>query len=239
MTGARKRKILIGVAVLAILAGAVVAIVTASGSSRGPWLPNQHRDAGIRATRASGDLALAAAYLGVSRAQLRHELSSGSTLADIANATGGRSASGLTDALFAAKAARLSEEVSTGKLSKDKQASRLAKLPERLAAEVYRQHTVGAGSTDLATAAGYLGLTVKQIRDEQRSEHSLAQIAAARPGKSAAGLIDVLVSAKRAALAAAARAGTLSGSEQSKMTAELTRRVTAEVDRVPAKRPAR
>jgi len=239
MTGASKRKFMIGVGLLALVLGALVAIVTASGSSKGPIKPNPHHVAGIRDARGSGDLALAAAYLGVSRTQLRHELSSGSTLADIANSTSGHSASGLTDTLFAARAALLSEEVSTGKLSKAKQTSRLAKLPEHLAAEIYRQHTVNAGSVDIVTAASYLGLTVKQVRDDERSGHSLAQIATGTAGKSAAGLVHVLVSAKSATLAAAVRAGTLSPSEQSTMSAALVRRVTAEVDHVPAKRASR
>lgn len=138
MTGERKRKIMIGVAVLAILAGTVLAIVTASGSSAGPIKPGSHREEGARDARRASDLTLAAAYLGVSRAQLRRDLSSGSTLAEIANATSGRSAYGLTDALFAARAALLSEEVSAGKLSEAEQARRLAKLPERLAAEIHR-----------------------------------------------------------------------------------------------------
>ncbi len=236
MAGTPKRKIMIGVAVLAILVGTVLAIVTASGSSEGP-LVRPHHDADARDSR--GDLALASAYLGVSRAQLRHELSSGSTLADIANATSGHSASGLEHAMFAARAARLSEAVSTGALSKAKQTSRLARLSEHLAAEIYRQHTVNAGSGDIATAGAYLGLTTRQIRDELRSGRSLAQIAAARAGKSAGGLIHALVTAKRAALAAAVHSGTLSRSAQSTMSAELERRATAEVDRVPSKRAAR
>jgi hypothetical protein len=239
MTGASKRKIMIGVGTLALVFGAIVAIVTASGSSKGPAQPGTGHAAGIRDARGSGDLALAAAYLGVSRAQLRHELSSGSTLADIANASSGHSASGLADVLFAAKAARLSKEVSTGRLSKTQQASRLATLPEHLAAELYRQHTVNAGSLDIATAAGYLGLTVTQLREGQRSGHSLARIAGTTAGRSAAGLIHALVSAKRAALSDAVRAGTLSRSEQSAMSKELVRRVTAEVDHVPPKHASR
>ncbi len=239
MIGAHKRKIMLAVAVLALVTGAIVAIVTASGSSEGPLQPIPHHDAGVRNAGGSSDLALAARYLGVSKAQLRHELNFGSTLADIANATTGRTASGLTDALFAAKAARLSEAVSAGKLSKAEQASRLAKLPERLAAEIYRHHTANAGPVDIETAAGYLRLTVKQIRGEQHSGRSLAQIAAGTAGRSPAGLIHALVSAKSAALAAAVRAGTLSRTEQSTMSAELERRVTAEVDHLPSRRASR
>jgi hypothetical protein len=233
MTGALKRKIMIGVAVLALLVGVVLAIVTASGSSDGPTRPQPRRAAGLPG---ASDLALAASYIGISRAQLRHELDAGSTLADVANATRGRSASGLMDALFAASAARLSAAVSAGKLSKSKQTTRLAKLPERLNTEIHRHHGLGAGPVDVATTARYLEITAGQIREAQRSGRSLAQIADSRRHRSAAGLIQTLVSAKKAALAAAVRAGTLSRAAQSKMTAALARRVTAEAHYRPPKR---
>ena len=69
----------------------------------------------------------------------------------------------------------------------------------------------------VATAAGYLGLTGAQLQSELRGGRSLAQIASASHGKSTAGLIDALVAAKRARLA--------------KLSATLTQRVTAEVNR--------
>ena len=240
MTGASKRKSMVGVAVAALLVGAVLAIVTFSGSRKGPIEPSSNHVARFHDVGGPSDLALAAAYLGVSRAQLRHQLSSGSTIAELANTTSGHSAAELTDALFAAKAARLSAAASAGKLSKSDQASRLAKLPKRIAAEIYRRrYTASAGPRDIAATAHYLGLTVKQIRDGQGSGRSLAQIAAGTAGRSRAGLIHALVSAKSAALAAAVRPGTLSRSEQSTMRAKLVRRFTAEVDHVPAKRASR
>jgi len=58
----------------------------------------------------------------------------------------------------------------------------------RLARTVQRR-----ASRDLATAAGYLGLSSGQISSELRSGKTLAQIAAATPGKSEQGLIDALV----------------------------------------------
>ena len=67
---------MVGVAVLAVLAGATTAIVMAAQ-------PSHH---GHRST-----LATAAGYLGVSQQQLRSELSSGKSLAQIANSTSGKS----------------------------------------------------------------------------------------------------------------------------------------------------
>src|SRR2546429_9496281 len=73
------------------------------------------------------------------------------------------------------------------------------------------------GHRDLSTAASYLGISTAQLAGKLSSRQSLAEIAAATPGRSAAGLIEALVTAKRAALAAIA--------------AKLPRRAPAEVDR--------
>jgi hypothetical protein len=73
------------------------------------------------------------------------------------------------------------------------------------------------GGRDLSTAAGYLGISTAQLAAKLSSGQSLAEIAAATPGRSAAGLIESLVSAKRAALAL--------------LAAKLPERVRAEVER--------
>jgi hypothetical protein len=83
-----------------------------------------------------------------------------------------------------------------------------------------RAHALGlarhGGGRDLDTAAGYLGITRAELAAKLSSGHSLAEIAAATPGRSAAGLIEALVAAKRARLAAFA--------------AKLPQRVRAEVE---------
>jgi len=73
------------------------------------------------------------------------------------------------------------------------------------------------GVRDLGTAASYLGISTAQLAGKLSSGQSLAEIAAATPGRSVAGLIEALVTAKRAALAAIA--------------AKLPQRVRAEVER--------
>jgi hypothetical protein len=57
----------------------------------------------------------------------------------------------------------------------------------------------------------YLGITAKQLQQQRRSGKSLADVANATTGKSAAGLIDALVGARKADLAAAVAAKTLGG----------------------------
>jgi hypothetical protein len=222
-----KRKIMVGVAVLAVLAGGILAIVTASG--KGPSGARLSGEARIRGAASPTDLALAASYLDLSRAQLRHALRTGSALATVADATHGKSASGLIGALFAARAARLSAGASSGQLSAAERAGRLAKLRQRVTAEVYRYRGVVTGPLDMEAAARYLGITLRQLRSERRLGRSLEQIATARKGESAAGLIQAMVRAKTAVYAAAVAAGKLSHAEETPRIAKLPGLMSSEV----------
>jgi hypothetical protein len=62
-------------------------------------------------------LSAATSYLGVSPSQLRSQLASGKTLAQIANATSGKSAAGLIDAMVAAQRKQLDQAVWSGRIS--------------------------------------------------------------------------------------------------------------------------
>ena len=123
-----KQKVIAGAAAAALFAGGSVAAVSATGQSS----PRKHSRAdrlghrlGVGEHRGRArDLATAATYLGISPAQLSSELGSAKTLAQIADATPGKSAAGLTEALIAARRARL--------------AAATAKLPQRVAAEISR-----------------------------------------------------------------------------------------------------
>jgi hypothetical protein len=204
--GSLKRKLLGGLALSAVLAAVTMAAVTIAD-------PAGHRR--------SSPLVTAASYLGVSTAQLKSELRSGKSLGEIANATSGRSSTGLIDTLLAAARARL--------------AAAQANLPKRVAAQVNRP----GGRHGPSVAAGYLGLTPAQLRAELRSGRTLAQIADATSGKSAAGLIDALVAARTAKLAARVAAGALTKSQQAARVAKLRRRVTAMVNKPHRSNPAR
>ncbi len=62
-------------------------------------------------------LATAATYLGIGEDTLMSSLRSGKTLAQIANATNGKSAGGLIDALVSAQKAQLAQAVKDGRLT--------------------------------------------------------------------------------------------------------------------------
>jgi hypothetical protein len=231
-----KQKVIAGAAVAALAAGGSIAAVSATGETS----PRRHAGAHRHAHRAHvRDLAVAAAYLGISPAQLTSELGSGKTLAQIADATAGKSAAGLTEALIAVHKARLSTAT--------------AKLPQRVAAEVHRaggpgsamlrparhrlsrsaqltvQYSAPAAAGNLA--ARYLGVAPAQLKSQLSSGETLAQVADATAGKSKVGLIDTLVASRRGKLARAAAAGRLTQARHAKRLAGLDKRIGKLVQR--------
>ncbi|HEX5449783.1 MAG TPA: hypothetical protein VFW85_06965 [Gaiellaceae bacterium] len=79
---------------------------------------------------------VAANYLGVTPWQLTHQLRQGKSLADVANATTGKSASGLVDELSAAIKTKLDAKVAAGTLSSTQEATILGNLAPKLTALV-------------------------------------------------------------------------------------------------------
>ena len=117
-----RQKVIVAAAVAALLAGAALAAVSATGQDNPRRVSSAQRAARHRAH--TGALAPAAAYLGVTVQQLSEQLRSGKTLAQIANSTNGKSEAGLVAALLAAKQAKLAHAAAT--------------LPRRVSAEVNR-----------------------------------------------------------------------------------------------------
>lgn len=66
---------------------------------------------------AGGELNTAATYLGISTTDLQTKLQSGQTLAQIANATAGKSVGGLIQAIVQDETAKIDQAVSSGKLT--------------------------------------------------------------------------------------------------------------------------
>ena len=229
MKGTSKRELAI-MAMVAVLIGGAIAAVAAvgQGTSRHAKHARVHR-------RAVGprDLAAASAYLGVSAVQLAGDLQAGKTLANVVEATPGRSDAGLVEALVAEKRQRLQRLV--------------AALPRRVHAEVNgngsaparsgqrdRGAAVGAAASPdrLETlAAGYLGITAAQVQQDLRSGQTLGQLADATRGRSAIGLVGTLVLARRESIAEAVAAHRLSPARAAALSQRLVRRVSAAVNR--------
>jgi hypothetical protein len=225
-----RRRIALIAALTLVIAGGGVAAVTAIGEG-----PKKHARHEQRAVVGLRDLAAAAAYLGVPAGQLASDLRSGVSLAQVANATPGRSSSGLVAALLSAKRQRL--------------AALGASAPGRVAAEVrnsgpgsvrtgrLHKRAVRGGLSSNAgrlceAAASYLGVSPAQLQSELRSGLTLAQIADRTRGRSASGLIHALVAAKRESIASLG-ARRLASARGRSIEARLLRRVTELVHRSP------
>lgn len=81
------------------------------------------------------ELGVAATYLGVTEDQLRADLRSGKTLADIAKAKG-KSVDGLIDALYTAAKKDLDQAVADGRLTKDQEQAILGHVKEAITGKV-------------------------------------------------------------------------------------------------------
>ncbi len=228
MSRISKRNLMIALAVAAVAAGVIVAVT----SSGGGHAHGRSARAGAAAAAARGrgqtEVDAAAGYLGLTKTQLRKQLRSGRTLAQVA-AANGRSSNGLLEALQAARAARLSAEVAAKRLSPAAEQRALARLRRRLTRQLERIPGYGALPED----AGYLGISVAQLRADLHAGRSLAQIAAATPGKSPAGLIDARVGDREATLKAALASGKISAAAERELAAALRQRITGEVERKP------
>jgi hypothetical protein len=217
-----RQKVIAAAAVAVLLAGGALAAVSATGQS------NKRATTAARRSAHSRELASAAAYLGVSRAQLSGQLSSGKTLAQVAEASAGKSKQGLIEALEASRRTKLS--TATAKLQK--RVERAVDRPggpgsaqTRLRALFANSHGVGS------LAAAYLGVSSQQLQSELRSGKTLAQLADASAGKSEAGLIAALLAAKRSRLDSAVAAGRLTQARSAMRQAHLQRRITRLVQR--------
>jgi uncharacterized coiled-coil protein SlyX len=238
-----KRKVALGAAVGLALAGAGGGIA-ATGHSNAPHAARSAHD-GAKPGRPGDDLDAAAAYLGITSAQLLSDLQSGQTPAQVANATSGKSAAGLVTALVTHETAELDAAVAAGKLTSAQEQTLLANVQQRFTDFVNAtkpDHGPGKGAGDeLDAAATYLGLTSAQLRSDLQSGQTLAQVASATSGKSTVGLIAALVASEKTELDAAVTSGKLTSAQEQTLIAALQQRFTDFVNgvRPPFGRPHR
>ena len=152
----------------------------------------------------SDELDAAATYLGTTTANLLTQLQAGKTLAQIASATSGKSTAGLIAALVAAEKTEIADAVKANKLTQVQADAITANLQQRftdLVNGVHTDHGFGGpggphGFGDhgpLDAVATYLGISESALMTQLQAGKTLAQIANATSGKSAAGLIAALV----------------------------------------------
>jgi hypothetical protein len=218
-----------GAAAVVVLGGVTVALLEVTGDQSAS--PSRRAAA---AQRSLGEISAAASYLGLKRAELRRRVRSGESLTGVADATAGRSSAGLIDAILAVRLARLRAAVAAGSITAAAANARASRLRALVTERVQAAGHAGAPSgrprdQALAAAAAYLGIPSARLRRELGRPHTLAQIAGAIPGKSAAGLTAALLSARRRALDAAVAAGRLGPAREQELLRRLGERVAAQV----------
>lgn len=190
----RKTQIALVVIGLLALAGGGTAL---AGMGKG----SGHTRKGVADTRPlhgrGDDLAAAAAYLGLSLDDLFAQLRSGKTLSQVADATSGKSTAGLVAALVAHEKQELADAVKAGRLTQAQADLIVPTLTQRFNDFVTHSGKSPFGGPrhhgGLDAAATYLGLSEAALLQQLKAGKTLAEIANATSGKSAAGLIDVLV----------------------------------------------
>lgn len=210
--------------------GAFVSSGSAPSSGARPW----HRFGGRRGDHGDG-LAAAATYLGISQTDLLVQLRSGKTLAQVANATSGKSVAGLVAALVAEAKARLAQAVTDGRLTQAQADEMQQDLTRRITDRVEHTGPAGVGphhgpGAALAAAATYLGLSQSDLLTQLRAGKTLGGIADATSGKSKAGLVDAIVAHEQSELAQAVKDGRLTQAQADGLSDMVEDRVMHLVD---------
>jgi hypothetical protein len=157
-------------------------------------------------------LSAAATYIGITADQLRTELGTDKSLADVAVAHS-KTRDGLIQALVTASQTSITTLVDQKGIAADKGPGGR-----------------GLNGDQLAVAATYLGTTTADLQTKVQAGQTLAQIAAATSGKSRDGLIAALTTDAKAKIAAAQAAGTITADKATEETNELATEIPGFVD---------
>ena len=217
----RSRTMFAVAAALGVAAGAGGAFAAGSGGGE----PGASGIAiGFDGAGPGGPPAAIASYLGLSEDELRTQLESGKTLAQIASAQG-KSVAGLEDVIYADAKTHLDQAVANGKLTADQEQTMLTELKSHLDDIVNNTGPritvkgVGFGPFGEAAAA-YVGLTPSELRTQLESGKTLAQVAADR-GKSVEGLKTAILAGAKTELDAAVATGEITAAQEQKMLDDL------------------
>ncbi len=210
-----------GVAAGAILSTPAIASAAqslASGARLAAQIPGSEPGGVLAGGGALGGthlLAAAATYIGLSEADLRTELSSAKSLADVATAHG-KTRDGLIAALS------------------DAAAKQIPALVDQKGTPGTFGHPGGRDAhvegDPLAAAATYLGSSVDELRTKLTGGQTLAAIANATSGKSRDALIQALVADATDKIGQAQTAGTITADQATREKADLVSEMTRLVD---------
>ena len=158
-------------------------------------------------------------YIGITEAQLRTELGTDKSLADVAVAHG-KTRDGLIQALVAAQQQSIATLVDQKGIGARPAGPGIGRGPggPRVTGD------------PLAAAATYLGTTTADLDAKIRAGQTLAQIANATSGKNRDGLVAAIVADSTAKIDAAQKAGTITADQATQLKTNLSTRIAQLVD---------
>lgn len=159
----------------------------------------------------------AAQYIGITTDQLRTELGSDKSLADVAVAHG-KTRDGLIQALKTAEEQNIDQRI--GDLVDHKG------FPKPFGPGGPGGRGLTLRGEPLTAASTYLGISTTDLETKLRAGQTLAQIANATAGKSSDGLIQAVVQDETAKIDQAVKDGKLTADQATKIKAGITDRVT-------------
>jgi polyhydroxyalkanoate synthesis regulator phasin len=229
----------VGGAALAIGAGAGGALAAAGGGGSDPGTPATVGGPGLAigfegpgpgkpdlsgGIEVKGPPGAIAASLGLTENELRTQLESGKTLAQIASAQG-KSVSGLKDVIYSDAKTNLDQAVADGKLTAAQEQAMLAEMKSHLDDIVNgtgpKVAVKGADRGPFGDAAAtYLGLSPAELQTQLENGKTLAQVAADQ-GKSVDGLKAAILAGAKADLDQAVDAGKITAAQEQQMLDDL------------------
>jgi hypothetical protein len=221
----------------ALLTAAVIGLGLSGGLAAAAFLPGASAPAAVaqvwdqtvgRALQngphdKSSYFSAAATYIGITETQLRTELGTDKSLADVAVAHG-KTRDGLIAALVAAA------QQNIGTLVDQKGIGARPNPANRPGPGFGRGPGARVTGEPFAAAASYLGTTTADLETKIRAGQTLAQIANATAGKSRDGLVAALVADATAKIDAAQKAGTITADQATALKANLSTHVAQLVD---------
>jgi hypothetical protein len=205
-----RRRVALSVALAAILAGGTAVALgatTAPKHTRGARQTRTH----VRGEKRLSMIGAASSYLGLSPAQIAEQLHQGKSLAQLAAATPGKTEAGLIAAMTEAVKSKIPTPPA------DLEARVKAIVNRTPGTELARHARLGGRRHGALRAAvlSYLGMTRHQLIKELKTGKTIAQVADSTPGKSAAGLTEVLLATFKGKLDATVAAHELTKSDES------------------------
>ncbi|HEV8535367.1 MAG TPA: hypothetical protein VGR87_06540 [Candidatus Limnocylindria bacterium] len=158
-------------------------------------------------------MSAAATYIGIPADQLRTELGTDKSLADVAIAHG-KTRDGLIQALVTASQTSITTLVDQ----------------KGIGARPHGARGPSVIGDQLTAAATYLGTTTDDLRAKLQAGQTLAQIAAATSGRSRDGLVAALTADAKAKIAAAQAAGTITADQATQLNDDLANKIARLVD---------